>query len=121
MDRRSNNLNVSNGSVGTPHPTMDAGMTATYWSGANPPGLPSSETKELFSAAPGIIGVVLPQGYNDNVASASDTSTPPSGGGSNPPPASGNNLVATTLTTTALNELTFTWTSNIPESGNCSV
>jgi hypothetical protein len=73
------NLNVISGQLGTP--TEDS-MTATYWNGAIPPGLPSSETKEAWSAAPAIIGITLPVGYGDNVASANDNAGASSGGGS---------------------------------------
>jgi hypothetical protein len=115
-------LNVSNGHLGTP--TVDTGMTAQYWSGAVPPGLPSSETKEAWSAAPTIIGITLPSGYNDNVASANDNAGSSGGGGGSSGgggSTSSNNLVATSLSQVNSNTLSFTFTGNMPESGTAYV
>jgi hypothetical protein len=113
------NLNVTGGRLGTP--SVDTGMTATYWNGAAPPGLPSLETKESWNKASSIIGISLPSGYNDNVASANDNTgiSPPGGGGSAPP--TGHNLAATSLSKVSSNSLSFTFTGNMPVAGTAYV
>jgi hypothetical protein len=112
------NLNVSGGRLGTPSP--DAGMTAIYWNGAVPPGLPAHETKEfsgLSGKAQQILGISLPSGYNDNVGSANNNA----GADDNPPPQSGHNLVAASLSQATSNSLSFTFTGNMPVAGTAHV
>lgn len=80
------NLNVQSGQVSAPMPTIDTGMYGVLCGKTlqmRSPGLPPGETKELLNRASSILGVTLPQGYNDNVASSSDTGVtpPPPGGG----------------------------------------
>ncbi|MBE3588213.1 MAG: hypothetical protein IMW93_06620, partial [Thermoanaerobacteraceae bacterium] len=80
------NLNIQGGHLSFPSAVIDYGMTATYGSkklygNIAPPGLPPGETKEMWDRASSILGVSLPQGYNDNIDRASDTGAPPPGGG----------------------------------------
>jgi hypothetical protein len=96
------NLNIQSGQASFPSASIDSGMRGLYDAGGvrgmAPPGLPSGETTEIWNKASSILGVSLPRGYNDNVASASDTGvTPPGGGGGGSQNDKPSNLAVTNL------------------------
>ncbi|SHJ15548.1 hypothetical protein [Desulfofundulus thermosubterraneus] len=98
------NLNIQSGQASFPSASIDSGMRGAYdaggVSGAAPPGLPPAETVEQWNKASSILGVSLPRGYNDNVASASDT-----GAALPPPPGSGDTAGPNDLAVTSIEVL----------------
>lgn len=98
------NLNIQNNQPSLPSASIDSGMRGSYDAGGvrgmASPGLPPTETKEIWNKASSILGTTLPRGYNDNVASAADT-----GAALPPPPGSGDTAGPNDLAVTSIEVL----------------